>query len=90
MTCSACANLDEGEENCPVCKGTGEIVIADRCPLQIISPEAWQMLDFAEWMEDRFPPVLGGVLNQTASFMQSLNFIRRAQAHIEAENRARE
>jgi DnaJ-class molecular chaperone len=87
MTCSACEGLEEGEENCRACKGTGEIVIADRCPLQVVTPEAWQMLDLASWMKEGMPPIAGGTLRQTISFMQSFAFIRRIQHAIEMENR---
>lgn len=90
MTCSACAGLDEGAEDCRKCGGTGEVVVADKCPLLVVTPGAWEMLDLASWMEETgLPPVGGGVKDQTVSFMRSLAFIRQTKNAIDAENRAK-
>ncbi len=65
MECPAC----EGEAiNCMVCGQTGQIEIAE-CPLRIIDAETWQILEISDLFADGLPPIAGGVMDQTVSFI---------------------
>lgn len=54
---------------CDECGGTGTFDITD-CPQRWIDDWVWQMIELAEMYEKGLPPVIGGVLDQTAYFVR--------------------
>lgn len=69
MDCPAC----EGG-GCPVCRGSGWIEVT-ACPLTVLPPEVWEVLDLAETFRRGLPPVAGGVLDQSAWFVAAARFV---------------
>jgi hypothetical protein len=74
MTCPNC----EGK-GCNECK-EGKIDII-QCPLELITNDIWQAIYFAELYEKGLPPVAGGALEQTKSFLDAAQFIMNEKAY---------
>jgi len=68
MECPAC-----GGRGCSACRA-GEIEIT-RCPLEIITADVWQVIQYAEFFEKGLPPVAGGVTDQAAVFLEAAQFV---------------
>ena len=62
--------------DCPVCKGrgcdacgkTGRFEIT-QCPMLLIERSFWDLMDMVDFYEKGIPPVVGGLLDQTAWFV---------------------
>ena len=68
--CTAC-----GGSGCDVCGGTGRMVVADRCPLLVVTADSWEMLELADIYRRGLPPVAGGSLDQAAGFVAAARFV---------------
>jgi len=68
MTCPVC-----GGAGCSACRH-GQIEI-DRCPLELIDGDTWELLDAAVLYEKGLPPVAGGALDQTAYLIAAAAWI---------------
>lgn len=51
------------------------------CPLELVTRDVWQVIEFAELFEKGLPPVAGGVLDQTKSFLEAAMFALREIAY---------
>jgi hypothetical protein len=69
MDCPDC-----GGQGCGTCDG-GQIRIMD-CPLTLITEDVWEMMELASLYEKGLPPVAGGALDQTASFVGAARLIQ--------------
>jgi hypothetical protein len=70
--CSHCG----GSGQCPECGDSGVFEITE-CPLKWIDHETRQFIELAElYLEHGLPPVAGGSLDQTVSFLDGTLFIR--------------
>jgi hypothetical protein len=53
------------------------------CPLDGIGEDVWRALKDVRWAEEaHYLPVIGGTLDQAASFMETLELAREAKAQI--------
>ena len=82
LECPVCAGDDDAE--CPGCKGTGRFEI-DSCPKRIVTANTWAVIEAAELYEKGLPPVAGGQLDQTASFLSAARFVWSEQSRWKAE-----
>jgi len=80
MDCPDCA-----DGGCGKCED-GFIKIT-RCPLELITPDVYEMMELAELYEKGLPPIAGGALDQTASFTAAARLIWRQQQKHKARNR---
>jgi len=48
---------------------TSEPTLITCCPLDYITGDIWETLEYVKFCQQGFPPVHGGVLDQTQSFM---------------------
>jgi hypothetical protein len=71
--CENCNGL-----GCEECDGTGRIRITS-CPLEVITPDVWEAIRFAELYEKGLPPVAGGALDQAANFIEAAMYIFSVQ-----------
>lgn len=74
MDCIGC-----GGKGCKECKETGKLEIT-QCPLEIITPDIWEIIHYAELYEKGLAPVAGGALDQAKIFTATCRFIFREQA----------
>lgn len=74
MECIEC-----GGRGCKECEETGKLEIT-QCPLELITPDIWEVIEMAEFFEKGLPPVAGGVLDQAKIFIDACRFIFREQA----------
>ena len=83
IVCVACGGRASG---CKECK-SGWMPI-NRCPLEVIGPEAWDLVELAELtLEHGLTPVAGGMLDQTACFLDAMKLIGPDRAHLKKELR---
>ena len=76
MICPRCGgNNGEGCDECD----HGRIEITE-CPLELITPDVWEAIEYAELYEKGLPPVAGGVLNQAKIFIEACRQIWAEQA----------
>lgn len=64
--------------NCPACKGSGKERIT-QCPMELVSREAWDVIELAELYEKGLPPVAGGAMDQAAAFVEACRLIWATQ-----------
>jgi hypothetical protein len=79
IECTEC-----GEQGCDVCSGQGRIVI-DCCPQKLIDSQTAELLTFAKLYDKGLPPVQGGALDQTKSFISACQFVWSEQARLKNE-----
>lgn len=72
---------------CPNCEGRGcseckdgEISIT-YCPLNLITGDVWQLIQFAELYEKGLPPIAGGALDQAKVFVDAAMFVMSEKAY---------
>ena len=74
MVCVVCNG-----SGCDECKKTGSISILE-CPLKIITPDIWELLDHADlYINHGLPVVVGGQMDQSAGFIDACKFISSEQ-----------
>ena len=59
---------------CPICDDIGTLDLIG-CPLEIIDPGTWELIDYADLYRKGLPPVAGGALDQTAFFLAAARWI---------------
>ena len=69
MLCVGCNGT-----GCDLCGETGEQLI-ECCPLELIGGDIFEVIEYAELWEKGLPPVAGGALDQTKSFVVAARFI---------------
>ena len=74
MACLRC----EGR-GCELCNNTGRIDIK-QCPLEVITDDVWESIEFADLYKKGLPPMPGGALNQLQIFISACRFIWQCQA----------
>jgi len=83
MECPICdggGDVDsESEHYCEHCEH-GRFEIAT-CPLELITSDIWNAIEFAGLYKRGLPPIAGGSLAQTKSFNDAAGFIWNEQAH---------
>ncbi len=70
LTCTTCNG--EGE-SCPACGGRGRVMLT-QCPLDYVTPDVWELFDFANFADKGVMPVSGGSLDQTQIFLDAYAF----------------
>lgn len=73
MECTECSGL-----GCKECKDVGTVDI-EVCPLYCIGSDMQEVLEYADLYKKGLPPVMGGSLDQSKSFILACNFIFREQ-----------
>jgi len=73
MDCPNCNGL-----GCKDCDNVGTVDIA-MCPLVYIDSDIQEVLEYAELYKKGLPPVQGGSLDQSKSFVLAANFIYKEQ-----------
>jgi len=84
-TCTACGGL--GDPACKVCSGDREPVY--RCPASHATLEISAAFTALDWVEAGVMPVAGGLLDQSATFVQFVSIVTAERAAIEREERVR-
>jgi len=72
-----------GGRGCGDCDGKGTFDLAS-CPKEYATDDVWEMLAAADLAAKGLPPVAGGQLDQTKSFLQAARFIWNEQAAAKA------
>lgn len=85
ITCTACNGA--GDPACATCGGEREPVY--RCPASHATPELLAAFVALDWAENGTLPVAGGLLDQSASFVQFAALVASERAAIEREEKAR-
>ena len=68
----------------------GRMRLNDRCPLTIIEPWAWRIVELAEtFSHNGCPPVAGGSLDQATGFLTAARIVAAENDRIEAAEWAR-
>ena len=62
------------DTGCRECGKTGRIQITC-CPLEYVTDDVWEIIEYAELYEKGLPPVAGGALDQAYCFLQAVRFI---------------
>lgn len=70
LDCPNCGGSAKGCDHCEY----GRIRIT-RCPLLEVTDDVWDVMDMADFYEKGLPPVSGGTLDQSYSFIQACKFI---------------
>jgi hypothetical protein len=76
MECPSCG----GDAGCSECNETGRLQI-ESCPLELVTPDVWEVVELAEFYEKGLPPVAGGVLDQAAAFIEAAAIVFREKAY---------
>jgi len=63
MTCPACGGSAKGCDECDY-----GCIYFEQCPLEIITRDVWEVMQYAELYEKGLPPVHGGALDQAYVF----------------------
>ncbi len=79
MECSECNGI-----GCSECNDIGTIDICD-CPMMVISSDIQEVIEYAELYRKGLPPVQGGSLDQSKSFIVAANFIYKEQYYWKAK-----
>ena len=53
------------------------------CPLEYITEDVWEVIQYAELYEKGLPPVAGGALDQAKNFTEAASYIFRLKAYWE-------
>ena len=69
MICTSC-----GGSGCEKCNQAGTFDIAE-CPMNLISNEVMDVIEYAELWSKGLPPVAGGALDQAKCFVMAAQFI---------------
>lgn len=73
MDCVRCGGADR---NCKLCKGSGQEKFY-RCPVKRLTPDIIHFFRFYRFYKQGFLPVEGGLLDQSATFIQAVEIIDR-------------
>jgi len=76
MTCMAC-----GGTGCSECGNIGSVDIV-QCPLEIITADVWELLEYAELYKKGLPPVAGGALDQAKIFTESCRYVFEIESYV--------
>jgi hypothetical protein len=81
-----CATCDEGEyaDDCPDCHGTQQVELT-RCVFKETASVVDNVQMFELWLDRGLPPLLGGVLDQTAWFVNSANYYQSQRGKVSNE-----
>jgi len=74
MECIGC-----GGKGCSECNDSGTIKITC-CPLELITNDVWEVIEYAELYERGLPPIAGGALDQAQNFLVACRFIFREKS----------
>jgi len=80
FACPAC-----NEKGCDRCGGLGYFEV-DGCPQKMLTRTTHDVLKFSEWVEKGYLPISGGLLDQSASFIEHCEFYQDEKNRCEAEN----
>lgn len=69
MQCPVCSG-----GGCSACEGSGRFSVTE-CPRKLVPHEAWEMIEAADMTRRGLPPVAGGSLDQTQTFLDACRFI---------------
>lgn len=75
MMCPGC-----NDRGCKYCNKTGIIDIG-RCPLEIVTNDVWDLIEYANLYKKGLPPVAGGALDQARAFTDAARFIFAEQSY---------
>lgn len=56
-----------------------------RCPLELITPDIFELLEDTDLFYKGLPPVSGGTLDQAYSFIKAAQFVKATQNEILSE-----
>lgn len=87
MDCPSCDGLGDG---CPACydprsKCSRGTFVLTTCPLTIVPPTIWDLLDYIELYGKGLPPIHGGALDQCHTFLDAARFVMAEEASTKAE-----
>ena len=88
IKCPGCDGRIDGCRLCVKDGRPGELEIT-RCPLDDIAPDAMECLELVALFREGLPPVAGGTLDQTESFLQAALFVWSDQNEAEAQTMRR-
>lgn len=81
MECVACAG-----KGCVQCNDAGTVDIT-ACPLESIGNEIYDLLDYISLFYAGIPPVSGGSLDQSASFLGAAEFVKAEHSRFGGDMR---
>ena len=79
-TNSIVSDDDGNVVKCPGCDGKGVHEIT-QCPAELMTQEVMEMIELAGLYKKGLPPVSGGALDQTKSFISACSFIWNEQQY---------
>ena len=79
-----------GGGQCALCGGTGRLRLT-QCPQTAVPCEVWDLWELADlYLEHGLPPVAGGALDQTDSFLTGCRIIQAERGRVEKEEAERQ
>lgn len=85
--CPSCGGDESGgAPDCEMCRGLGTLKIT-RCPHREIPPEISEFLEMADHARDGNFPILGGILQQSSSFLYAHRYLLTMERLIEDDKR---
>lgn len=79
MSCVSCNG-----KGCEVCNESGYFYIAE-CPLEVVTEDVWDVMEYADLYKRGLPPVAGGALDQARVFTQACRIIWAEKKSYEKE-----
>jgi len=70
-----------GGTGCGECGNIGSVDIV-QCPLEIITADVWELLEYAELYKKGLPPVAGGALDQAKIFTEAARYIFEIEGYV--------
>ena len=80
VDCVRCGGTDQ---KCKICKGSG-IETFYRCPVKLVTNDTVMIMKYYNFFKKGHLPVTGGLLNQTAVFLESIEFIDQEVKRLQA------
>jgi len=79
MRCIGCSG-----SGCEECNNQGTVEIT-QCPLELVTPDVWEIIRLVEFYEKGLPPVAGGTLNQAKVFNDAAMFVMKEKNYWKAK-----
>lgn len=75
---------DCNETGCEKCDGLGYFEI-EGCPQKLMTRDTREILKLSEWVEKGYLPTTGGLLDQSASFLEHCEFYQDEKNRADSE-----
>ena len=78
-----CVRCGGTNPKCEVCRGSG-IETFYRCPVKLVTNDTIRIMKYYNFFRKGYLPVAGGLLSQTAIFLESIEFLDQEVKSLQA------